>query len=164
LRLVTEDVAMAVRAKRRCLVLSERKEHCRMLSEHLAAKGVMPFVVDGSVKKSVREAILDEVRILPPEKEFVLIATGQYLGEGFDCPQVDTLFLTFPISFKGKLIQYLGRIMRPYPGKTVAHVYDYDDVSVPVLRHMHLRRLKTYAVLGAHGLDTPSDQGALSFS
>lgn len=57
LRLVTEDVAMAVRAKRRCLVLSERKEHCRMLTEHLAAKGVMPFVVDGSVKKSLREAI-----------------------------------------------------------------------------------------------------------
>jgi hypothetical protein len=54
--------------------------------------------------------------------------------------------------------------MRPYPGKTVVHVYDYDDVSVPVLRHMHLRRLKTYAVLGAHGLDTPNDQGALSFS
>jgi superfamily II DNA or RNA helicase len=164
LRFVTEDVMSAVRAKRRCLVLSERKEHCRLLSEQLVAKGILPFVVDGSVKKSVREAILDEVRILPPEQAFVLIATGQYLGEGFDCPQADTLFLTFPISFKGKLIQYLGRIMRPYPGKIVARVYDYADVSVPVLRQMHLRRLKTYAVLGAHGLDTPSDQGNLSFS
>ena len=113
----------------------------------------MPFVVDGSVKKSVREAILDEVRTLPPEKEFVLIATGQYLGEGFDCPQADTLFLTFPISFKGKLIQYLGRIMRPYPGKTVAQVYDYDDVSVPVLRHMHLRRSQDLYLTGCsrHG-------------
>jgi len=164
LQFVTEDVMSAVRAKRRCLVLSERKEHCRLLSEQLVAKGILPFVVDGSVKKSVREAILDEVRILPPEQAFVLIATGQYLGEGFDCPQADTLFLTFPISFKGKLIQYLGRIMRPYPGKIVARVYDYADVSVPVLRQMHLRRLKTYAVLGAHGLDTPSDQGNLSFS
>ncbi|MEK6587541.1 MAG: DEAD/DEAH box helicase family protein, partial [Chloroflexota bacterium] len=149
LRLVTEDVVRAVRENRRCLVLSERKEHCRLLSEHLAAKGILPLVVDGSVKKSIREAILDDVRTLPPEKEFVLIATGQYLGEGFDCPQADTLFLTFPISFKGKLIQYLGRIMRPYLGKTVAHVYDYADVSVPVLKQMHLRRLKTYAVLGA---------------
>ena len=164
LRLVTEDVVRAVRENRRCLVLSERKEHCRLLSEHLTAKGVLPLVVDGSVKKSVREAILDDVRTLPPEKAFVLIATGQYLGEGFDCPQADTLFLTFPISFKGKLIQYLGRIMRPYPGKTVAHVYDYADVSVPVLKQMHLRRLKTYAVLGAHGMETPSDQGTLSFS
>ena len=54
--------------------------------------------------------------------------------------------------------------MRPYPGKTVAHVYDYADVSVPVLRQMHLRRLKTYTLLGAHGMDTPSDQGTLSFS
>jgi superfamily II DNA or RNA helicase len=144
--------------------LSERKEHCRLLSEHLTAKGVMPLIIDGSVKKSVREAILEEVRTLPPEKDFVLIATGQYLGEGFDCPQADTLFLSFPISFKGKLIQYLGRIMRPYPGKTVAHVYDYADVSVPVLRQMHLRRLKTYTLLGAHGMDTPSDQGTLSFS
>lgn len=164
LRLVTEDVVRAVRENRRCLILSERKEHCRLLSEHLAAKGVMPLIIDGSVKKSVREAILEEVRILPPEKEFVLIATGQYLGEGFDCPQADTLFLSFPISFKGKLIQYLGRIMRPYPGKTVAHVYDYADVSVPVLRQMHLRRLKTYTLLGAHGMDRPSDQGTLSFS
>ena len=119
-------------------------------------RGGTPFVVDGSVKKSVRT--------LPPEKDLVLIATGQYLGEGFDCPQADTLFLTFPISFKGKLIQYLGRIMRPSPGKTMAHVYDYADVSVPVLRQMHLRRLKTYAVLGAHGMDRPNDQGTLSFS
>lgn len=164
LRLVTEDVVRAVRENRRCLVLSERKEHCRLLSEHLAAKGILPLVVDGSVKKSVREAILEDVRTLPPEKAFVLIATGQYLGEGFDCPQADTLFLTFPISFKGKLIQYLGRIMRPYPGKTVAHVYDYADVSVPVLKQMHLRRLKTYALLDAHGMDSPSDQGTLSFS
>lgn len=163
-RLVTNDVLMALRQGRRCLVLSEWKEHCRALSTHLTAEGITPFVVDGAVKKAVREATLEEVRALPPDKDLVLIATGQYLGEGFDCPQVDTLLLTFPVSFKGKLIQYLGRIMRSHPGKTVARVYDYADVAVPVLRHMHQRRLKTYAWLGAHGTGTSTDQGTLSFS
>lgn len=155
---------MAVRQGRRCLVLSEWKAHCRLLSEHLTAERITSFVVDGTVKKAVREAILNEVRSLPPDRDLVLISTGQYLGEGFDCPQVDTLFLTFPVSFKGKLIQYLGRIMRPYRGKTVARVYDYADVAVPVLRHMYMRRLKTYELLGAHGTRTSTDQGTLSFS
>jgi superfamily II DNA or RNA helicase len=77
-----------------------------------------------------------------------VIATGQYLGEGFDCPQIDTLFLAFPISFKGKLVQYVGRTLRSYEGKERVQVYDYADVQVPVLRAMHLRRLKTYKTLG----------------
>ncbi len=77
-----------------------------------------------------------------------MVATGQYLGEGFDCPQLDALFLTFPISFKGKLVQYTGRVLREIPGKTDAEVYDYADAQVPVLKHMFARRAKTYKTLG----------------
>jgi superfamily II DNA or RNA helicase len=78
----------------------------------------------------------------------VIVATGQYLGEGFDSPRLDTLFLTFPVSFKGRLVQYTGRLMRAEVGKTTVRVYDYTDTRVPVLRAMHARRLTTYKALG----------------
>ena len=76
------------------------------------------------------------------------MATGQYLGEGFDCPQLDTLFLAFPVSFKGRLVQYTGRLLRAHDDKTSVRVYDYADVRVPVLRAMHTRRLAAYKQLG----------------
>ena len=78
----------------------------------------------------------------------MIVATGQYLGEGFDSPQLDTLFLAFPVSFKGRLVQYTGRLMRAAEGKTTVRVYDYADTRVPVLRAMHTRRLATYKSLG----------------
>jgi superfamily II DNA or RNA helicase len=78
----------------------------------------------------------------------VVVATGQYLREGFDCPQLDALFLAFPVAFKGRLVQYTGRLMRAQGGKTSVRVYDYADVRVPVLRAMHNRRLATYNTLG----------------
>lgn len=78
----------------------------------------------------------------------MIVATGQYLGEGFDVPQLDTLFLAFPVSFRGRLVQYTGRLMRAEEGKTIVRVYDYVDTRVPVLRAMHGRRLRTYKSLG----------------
>ena len=76
------------------------------------------------------------------------MATGQYVGEGFDCPQLDTLFMAFPVAYKGKLVQYVGRIMREFPDKADVKVYDYVDAQVPVLRNMYSRRQKTYKALG----------------
>ena len=77
-----------------------------------------------------------------------MVATGQYLGEGFDCPQLDTLFLTFPMAFKGKLVQYTGRLMRTHEGKDRVTVYDYADSGVPVLNAMLQKRLRAYKALG----------------
>lgn len=107
-------------------------------------------MLEGGLGKRARAALLDQIENTPRGDPLVVIATGQYLGEGFDCPQLDTLFLAFPISFKGRLVQYTGRLMRAHDRKTSVRVYDYVDVRVPVLRAMHTKRLTTYKSLGFH--------------
>ena len=146
--LIRQDVRQALSQGRRCLILSQWREHCRLLAEGLAKVGKASFVLDGTLGKKDRTALFQCIQATPREDELVVIATGQYLGEGFDCPQIDTLFLTFPISFKGKLVQYVGRTLRTYEGKERVVVYDYADVQVPVLKAMHARRLKTYKTIG----------------
>lgn len=146
--LITEDVLAALAQGRRCLLLSHWKEHCLILADKLSQKGKTPFILSGGMGKKERTAILKSIQEAPPDKELLITATGQYLGEGFDCPHLDTLFLAFPVAFKGKIIQYVGRIMRDLPGKTGAEVYDYADVEIPVLKRMHGRRLKIYKNLG----------------
>jgi len=146
--LIEEDVLAALSRGRRCLILSHRREHCRLLAEKLAKKGRSPFTLNGSQGKKERVAILKAIQETPPDKDLVVVATGQYLGEGFDCPSLDTLFMAFPVAFKGKLVQYAGRIMRELPGKTTAEIYDYVDPQVPVLKHMFFRRQRAYKSLG----------------
>ena len=146
--LIADDVLQALGAGRRCLVLSEWKEQCRGIAGQLTNRGQAPVILDGSVKKKAQRAILSAIREAPVGAGLLIIATGQYLGEGFDCPEVDTLFLAFPVSFRGKLVQYVGRALRPHEGKTIVRVYDYVDSRVPILQRMHQRRLKTYRTLG----------------
>jgi superfamily II DNA or RNA helicase len=129
------------------LVLSEWKEHVGKLSQRLRDSGKEPLVLDGGLRKKDRDAIFESIRGASPDKELIVIATGQYLGEGFDCPQLDALFLAFPVSFRGKLVQYTGRLLREYEGKTSVAVYDYADRSVPVLKAMLAKRMKTYKSL-----------------
>lgn len=150
LDLVAEDIRRVAAQGRKCLILSHWKVHCRRLADRVGSNGVSSFILDGSLGKKEREAILKSVRQVPPGEGVVVFATGQYLGEGFDWPQVDTLFLAFPISFRGKLVQYVGRILRSAPGKPRPQVFDYVDESVPVLRAMASRRLKSYLTLGIH--------------
>ncbi len=146
--LVCDDVVEALSEGRRCLVLSQWKDHCRLLAEGLHGRGVSPVVLEGSLGKRARDAIVRQIEHRSPAEQLVVVATGQYLGEGFDCPQLDTLFLAFPVSFKGRLVQYTGRLMRANQDKTNVRVYDYADTRVPVLRAMHTRRLATYKSLG----------------
>ena len=96
----------------------------------------------------ISSLIFETIAHTSPEKELLVVATGQYLGEGFDCPRIDTLFLTFPVSFKGKIVQYVGRTLRTHQGKKSILVYDYFDANIPILSRMHIRRLKTYRTLG----------------
>ncbi len=146
--LIREDVCQALAEGRRCLILSHWKEHCELIADGLRQRGKTPLVLTGSLGKKTRSAILGSIQDMPSDSELLAIATGQYLGEGFDCPQVDTLFLAFPLSFKGKLVQYVGRVLRNHEGKSSVRVYDYMDTQVPILRKMYAKRQKTYRSLG----------------
>jgi superfamily II DNA or RNA helicase len=145
--MIRTDVCQALTQGRRCLILSHWKEHCELLADGLRERGKSPQVLSGTLGKKTRSAMLRSLQDTSSDKELLIIATGQYLGEGFDCPQVDTLFLAFPLSFKGKLIQYVGRALRSHEDKSSVRVYDYVDTRVPILRKMYAKREKTYRSL-----------------
>jgi superfamily II DNA or RNA helicase len=98
---------------------------------------------------------LQSVADIPFDETFVLVATGKYVGEGFDMPRLDTLFLAMPISWKGTLQQYAGRLHRLYNGKKEVQVYDYADVHVAMLEKMYQKRLRGYASIGYKTKGTP---------
>lgn len=91
---------------------------------------------------------MERLTQISPDEPLLIIATGKYVVEGFDCPRLDTLFLTLPISWKGKVAQYAGRLHRDYSGKTAVLIFDYVDVHIPVLEKMYQKRLKGYAAIG----------------
>lgn len=121
-----------------CLVLSDRKSHLAVMPHN---KGISADVLTGNASSKERGAIVDR---LNAGNSKVLIATGQLIGEGFDATSLRTLFLTTPAKFDGRLIQYLGRVLRPAPGKDKAKVYDYVDVNVGVLTVSARSRQKIY--------------------
>jgi len=95
-----------------------------------------------------RKAIAEQLANILDREPRVLIATGRYLGEGFDDARLDTLFLALPVSWKGTLIQYTGRLHRLHPGKTEVRIYDYVDRAVPMLMKMFEKRLRGYRAIG----------------
>jgi superfamily II DNA or RNA helicase len=146
--LIVNDIVRAYGEGRECLVLSERLEHLAMLREQLRNRVDNLFILTGGMGKKQYRTIMENINNVPNGASRVLLATGKYLGEGFDLPCLDTLFLVFPFSWKGTLIQYAGRLNRTYYGKTEIQIYDYVDEKVPVLFRMYGRRLKGYASLG----------------
>jgi superfamily II DNA or RNA helicase len=128
-----------------CLVLSDRKEHCHALQDMLSKQGLSADVLTGSVCNGERKAIVERLNAGTIK---VLIATGQLIGEGFDCKELSTLFLVTPIKFDGRLTQYLGRVLRPAPGKDKAKVHDYCDVHVGVLAASARARQQVYRGVG----------------
>jgi superfamily II DNA or RNA helicase len=141
--LIATDVAGEVKnGDGICLVLSDRKNHCKLLQQQLKEYFLVESeVLTGDVPAKHRKSIVDR---LNHGEILVLIATGQLVGEGFDCPDLSTLFLATPIRFSGRVIQYLGRILRPAPGKDRATVYDYVDVNVGPLAHAAKTRRRVY--------------------
>lgn len=144
--LIVADAVQSLKDKRTPLVLSQRKAHVRalpgLLREATGAK-VLELVGSGTAKdKRVEEAELSGFK---NDEPVIIVATGQYVGEGFDMPRLDTLHPAMPISWKGLAAQYAGRLHREYAGKRDVLIYDYVDIHVETLERMCHRRLKAYA-------------------
>lgn len=147
-RMIVQDVLEARKEIRQILILSERTEHLALLQDLLEKSGVMPFVLKGGLGKKQIKRIFEAIDAVPDSESRVILATGRYLGEGIDLPFLDTLFLTFPVSWRGTIAQYAGRLHRDFHGKREVRIYDYADLEVPVLRRMHEKRLRGYGALG----------------
>jgi superfamily II DNA or RNA helicase len=149
---ICADVHTAVGHGRTCLVLTQRTDDIDAIVFGLDTLGVEALVLKGGLGKKARAAVSDAIASRPSDDGIVLVATGSYLGEGFDWPELDTLFLAFPIAFKGRVVQYVGRLLRTHAGKHHVELHDYVDARIPVLDRMHTKRLPAYATLG---FDTP---------
>jgi superfamily II DNA or RNA helicase len=147
-KMIIQDILDAHCEGKECLVLSERLEHLDILKDALREHISSLFVLKGGLGKKQIKAIMEAIQNTPSYEHKVILATGKYLGEGFDLPSLDTLFLVFPFSWKGMLVQYTGRLNRVSQGKKEIRVYDYVDEKVPVLSRMYGRRLKGYKALG----------------
>jgi superfamily II DNA or RNA helicase len=146
--LITADLLRALEAGRSPLLLTARTDHLRHFAEQLASVVKNLFVLKGGMSKKQRQSTADALAAVPLGEQRVILATGSYIGEGFDDARLDTLFLAMPISWKGTLQQYVGRLHRLHDNKHVVQVYDYVDSYVPMLARMYERRLKGYAAIG----------------
>ena len=147
-RRICDDVIESVGNGRSPLVLTERNDHLDRLEQGLAS-GVRHLVVlRAGMGKKQRQAMIDRLAAIPREEARVILATGKYVGEGFDDPRLDTLFLTLPVSWRGTIAQYAGRLHRLYDGKREVRVYDYADLNVPMLARMFDRRCRGYEAVG----------------
>ena len=142
---VITDVVAALARGRHCLVLTQWTAHVALLADLLRAAGHDPVVLRGGMGAAQRRAALE--RLVPDGDPLLVVATGPYVGEGFDCPALDTVFLAAPIAFKGRLVQYVGRVLRPAPGKHSVEVHDYHDVQTGVLASSLRRRAPGYRSL-----------------
>ena len=152
--LIVEDICKAVNTGRTPIILTNRTAHVSVLAEKLKAtiKNVISLTGVGTTKEK-REA-MQRLQTIPDSEQLVIVATGKYIGEGFDYPRLDTLFLALPISWKGLLTQYAGRLHREYEGKKDVRIYDYIDVHEPICCSMYRKRLKGYAVIGYKTINT----------
>ncbi len=150
---IVMDIVDALTSSRNCAVPSDRKQHLGML-EKLLNELNPQFAgrihrLDGAMGKKPRAAIFEAIeRDVSTGQGFVLLATSSLLGEGFDLPQLDTLFLTLPISFKGRLAQYAGRLDRSWPGKSEVRIYDYVEPEHPLTAFMFRKRMAAYRGMG----------------
>jgi len=146
--LIFDDVLKALEEKRSPVILTERKDYALHLTEHLSRFARNVITLTGGMGIKQHRAVMVRLGAIPPDEGRVLIATGCYIGEGFRDPRLDTLFLAMPISWKGTLAQYVGRLHRLHPGKLEVVVYDCIDAAVPVLARMSVKRIRGYRSLG----------------
>lgn len=151
--MIVSDLSAALGENRCCAVISDRKEHLALLERELLSldPGSSDRIcrIEGSFGKKARAAVLAQVEGLAAERRgFALFATSSLIGEGFDLPALDTLFLTLPASFKGRIIQYAGRLHRARAGKMETRIYDYAEPDYPLTASMRRERMTAYRELG----------------
>lgn len=147
-RLILEDIASNLAEGRTPIILTARTAHVDLLAEE--CRKICPNVirlVGNDSAKAKREAMA-QLSHVPTDEPLVVVATGKYVGEGFDLPRLDTLMLALPVSWKGLIAQYTGRLHRNYPGKSETRIYDYIDLRVPICDSMYRKRLHGYKAVG----------------
>ncbi|MFA0252288.1 DEAD/DEAH box helicase, partial [Vibrio sp. 10N.261.45.A4] len=142
-KVIIEDIKLEVGKGRVPIVLTERREHANIISKLLDDTGLKHQMLVGAMKKKQQADVMEKLATTE-----VLVATGRFIGEGFDLPRLDTLILALPVSWKGSLIQYVGRIQREFEGKDEVKVIDYVDSRIPMLSRMFKKREKGYRALG----------------
>jgi superfamily II DNA or RNA helicase/very-short-patch-repair endonuclease len=147
-QVICDDVRDVVRAGRSPLILTERQEHLEWFARELTGCVRHLVVLRGGRGKKEREAVAKQITGIPTNEQRVLLGTGKYIGEGFDDARLDTLFLTLPVSWRGTVAQYVGRLHRLSDGKRDVRVYDYADLNVGMLSRMFDRRCRGYEALG----------------
>jgi superfamily II DNA or RNA helicase len=146
--MIAADIIRALGEGRCPLLLTGRTEHLQYFARRLQNTARHVFVLRGGMGRKQRQLMAQEFASVPPDESRVIVATGSYIGEGFDDARLDTLFLAMPVSWRGTLQQYVGRLHRLHHGKRFVQVYDYVDSLVPMLARMYQRRLKGYAAFG----------------
>jgi superfamily II DNA or RNA helicase len=148
LQLVVADARHLLDDGRAVMVLTERRDHLERLAESLLEDVPTIVVLHGGIQVKARRAALKRLADLSDDEPRLVLATGRYIGEGFDDPRLDTLLMTMPIAWKGTVVQYAGRLHRAHPAKRDARIYDYVDGAVPVLRRMYGKRVLAYRKMG----------------
>ena len=146
--MIVQDVLGVLAHRRSPVVLTERREHLDLLSRRLATEARNVIVLRGGLGKKQRQLLMDKIAQIHDDEERIILATGRYLGEGFDDARLDTLFLTLPVSWRGIIAQYAGRLHRLHGDKREVIIYDYADLGVPVLAKMYERRRSGYRAIG----------------
>ena len=145
---IIEDVKNCVAAGRTPVVLSRYKDHSKKFYERLKSCADHVFLMTGNNSKKEHRKILEQMHQVDKNESLILIATGSLVGEGFDFPRLDTLFMATPVSFRGVVEQYAGRLNRDYAGKENVIIYDYVDNHIPMFNNMYMKRLKAYKQIG----------------
>ena len=146
--LIVDDVRKTLESGRTPIVLTGIKQHVDLLAERLKSYANNVIQLTGTCTAKEKREALQRLQEIPADEPLVIVATGQYVGEGFDYPRLDTLFLALPISWKGRLEQYAGRLHRENDGKKDVRIYDYIDIHEPVCDNMYHNRLRAYAAIG----------------
>ena len=146
--LILDDVVHALEEGRSPILLTERRDHLEYFAERLRHLTRNLIILQGGMKTRDRRVAIEQLATIPETEERLLLATGRFIGEGFDDARLDTLFLAMPVSWKGTLVQYAGRLHRKHHAKVEVRMMDYLDRNVPMLARMFEKRMRGYRAMG----------------